>query len=39
MNNLSRRDFLKSAALLAGASTLASYDALAAAREGQGQDP
>ncbi len=35
MNNLSRRDFLKSAALLSGASTLASYNALAAPERGK----
>lgn len=35
MNNLSRRDFLKSAVLLSGASTLASYNALAAPERGK----
>ena len=30
MNNLSRRDFLKTAALVGGASTLASFNAMAA---------
>jgi L-alanine-DL-glutamate epimerase-like enolase superfamily enzyme len=35
MNNLSRRDFLKSAALLSGASTMASYNALAAPERGK----
>ena len=35
MNNLSRRDFLKTAALLSGASTLASFNALAAPERGK----